>query len=327
MRPDTMKTASAEPLGETSPRAARIHADRRRSRVVVYVAAGVNLAIAAVKFLVAAISGSSALLAEGFHSLVDTGNELLLLLGMGRSQRPADREFPFGYSRELYFWSFIVALLLFGGGGATAIYEGVSRIRYPMELGDPIWAYVVIAASAAFETTSFVTALRELRRHGIEGRLWQRIHRSKDPAVFTVLIEDFAALLGLAVAAIGVYLSHLLRDPVFDASASIIIGVILSGAALALAAESRGLLLGESAAPGVVADIREIVARDPRVLAVRQPMTMQLGPQDILLNLEVEFRKEISADDHLAAIYSIEDEVRKRHPNIQRIFIEARRPQ
>ena len=297
-----------------------------RRRTVVYVAASANLAIAALKFTVAAISGSAALFSEGFHSVVDTGNELLLLIGMGRSQRPADRDFPFGYSRELYFWSFIVALLLFGGGGASAIYEGVSRLRRPVELGDPLWSYLVIAGAAVFEGVSFVTALRELYRQRIPGHVWERIHLSKDPAVFTVLIEDCAALLGLLVALCGVYLSHVLNNPMYDACASIVIGLILCCAALALASESRSLLLGESASPAVVADIRDIVAKDSRVSAVREPLTMQLGPQDVLLNLDVEFREGISARDHVAAIHSIEEEVRRRHPAIRRIFIEARRP-
>ncbi len=165
-----------------------------------------------------------------------------------------------------------------------------------------------------------------MQRRPIPGNLWQKVHRSKDPTVFTVLIEDFAALLGLLVAAAGVFLAHALQDPRFDAAASILIGVILSGAALALAYESRSLLLGESASPLIVADIRKIVAGDPRVSVVRAPLTMQLGPQDILLNLDVEFREGISARDYVAAVHTIEEEIRRRHPAIQRIFIEARRP-
>ena len=299
---------------------------RRRSQLVVYVAAGANLAIAAVKFAVAAVSGSSALLSEGFHSLADTGNELLILVGMGRSRRPPDAEFPFGYARELYFWSFIVAVLLFGGGGCTAIYQGITRLRQPVTLGDPLWTYVVIGAAAVFEASSCIFAVREMQRRPLPGPLWQKIHSSKDPAVFAVLIEDFAALLGLLIAALGIYASHLYQDSRFDAGASILIGLVLCCAAVALAFESRGLLLGESANPATVEDIRKIVSADPRVSAVRTPLTMQLGPQDILLNLEVEFRGDISAEDHLAAIYAIEDAIRARHPTIRQIFIEARRP-
>src|SRR5579863_8636415 len=313
----TNRVERAEALAPIPP-----HIDRQsRSRWVVYVAAAANLGIATTKFVVAALSGSSAMLSEGFHSLVDTGNQLLLLVGMGRSQRPADRDFPFGYSRELYFWSFIVALLLFGGGGGMAIYQGTARLRHPVELGDPLWAYLVIAAAITFEAISFTIALREMRRRSSEGPLWRTVHLSKDPSVFTVLIEDLAALLGLAVAAVGLFLSHSLDNPLYDAAASIVIGLVLCAAALALAFESRSLLLGESASPAVIADVREIVARDPRVRAVRPPLTMQLGPQDILLNLEVEFREGISAEEHVAATHSIENEVRRRHPSIRQIFI------
>jgi cation diffusion facilitator family transporter len=298
----------------------------QRSRIVVYAAAAANLAIAAIKFVVAAASGSSSLLSEGFHSLADCGNELLILVGIGRSGRPADRQYPFGYSRELYFWSFIVALLLFGGGACTSIYQGVARLRNPVRLGDPFWAYVVIGAAVVFEGGSFLLAWREMRRRPIPGALWQQVHRSKDPAVFFVLIEDSAALVGLLVAAAGVFLSHTYANPAFDACASVVIGVILACAALALAFESRSLLLGESASPAIVDDIGRIVASDPRVRAVRPPLTMQLGPRDILLNLDVEFRDDITAKDHLEAIYSLEDAIRRRHPAVQRIYIEARRP-
>ncbi len=266
------------------------------------------------------------MLSEGVHSVVDTGNELLILLGMGRSSRPADREFPFGYARELYFWTFIVALLLFGGGGATAIYEGISHFRQPAPLRSPLVSFIVIAVAAAFDGTSFVIAVVAMRRRPGTGPLWLKIHHSKDPAIFAVLIEDFAALLGLAAAFAGTLLSYQLKNPYFDAAASILIGLILCTAALALAYESKNLLLGESASPRIVADIREIAARDPRVMSVHAPLTMQLGPQEILLNLDIEFRDGISAQDHVAAVTSIEDEIRARHPSIRRIFIEARRP-
>ncbi len=291
-----------------------------------YSAIVANLGIAATKFLAAALSGSSAMLSEGIHSVVDTGNELLILLGMGRSSRPADREFPFGYSRELYFWTFIVALLLFGGGGAMAIYEGIMHLRQPQPLRSPLVAFVVIAVAAVFDGTSFVIALVAMRRRPGSGPLWLKVHNSKDPAIFAVLIEDFAALLGLATAFGGTLLSYRLKNPYIDGAASMVIGAILCGAALALAYESKNLLLGESASPRVVADIRDIASRDHRVQAVHTPLTMQLGPQDVLLNLDVEFRKGISAQDHLAAVNSIEDEIRSRHPSIRRIFIEARRP-
>jgi cation diffusion facilitator family transporter len=297
-----------------------------KSRFVVYSAIAANLAIAAAKFIAAALSGSSAMLSEGIHSVVDTGNELLILLGMGRSARPPDREFPFGYARELYFWTFIVALLLFGGGGAMAIYQGIVHLREPEPLRSPLVTFIVIGVAALFDGASFIIALIAMRRRPGTGPLWLKIHHSKDPTVFSVLIEDFAALLGLATAFVGTLLSYHLKSPYIDGVASIVIGIILCGAALALAYESKNLLLGESASPQVVADIRAIASRDHRVRSVHAPLTMQLGPQEVLLNLDVEFRDDISAQDHLAAVSSIEDAIRLRHPSIGRIFIEARRP-
>jgi cation diffusion facilitator family transporter len=297
-----------------------------KSRFVVYSAIVANLGIAAAKFVAAGISGSSAMLSEGIHSVVDTGNELLLLLGMGRSSRPPDREFPFGYARELYFWTFIVALLLFGGGGGMAIYEGIAHLQQPEPLRSPLLTFIVIAVAALFDGTSFVIALVAMQRRPGKGPLWLKIHHSKDPTVFSVLIEDFAALLGLAAALAGTLLSYHLKNPYMDGAASIVIGVILSGAALALAYESKNLLLGESASPQVVADIQAIVSNDPRVRAAHTPLTMQLGPQEVLLNLDVEFREGISAQDHLAAVSAIEAAIRSRHPSIRRIFIEARGP-
>ena len=295
-----------------------------QSRRVVYSAIAANLGIAATKFVAAGVSGSSAMLSEGIHSLVDTANELLILFGMGRSARPPDRQFPFGYARELYFWTFIVAVLLFGGGGATAIYQGLMHVRHPLPIRNPLLSFIAIGAAAIFDGTSFALAVTAMRRRPGPGPLWLKIHHSKDPTVFSVLIEDFAALLGLLAALCGTILSYRLRIAWADGVASMVIGLILCGAALALAYESKSLLLGESANPRVVSDISAIAARDPRVRAVHAPLTMQLGPQDVLLNLEVEFCPGISADDHLAAVNSIEQEVMSRHPSITRIFIEAR---
>ena len=300
--------------------------DAPKSRLVVYSAIAANLAIAAAKFIAAMISGSSAMLSEGIHSVVDTCNELLILLGMGRSARPPDRNFPFGYARELYFRTFIVALLLFGGGGAMAIYQGILHLREPEPLRNPLVTFIVIGVAAIFDGASFIIALTAMRRRPGKGPLWLKIHHSKDPTVFSVLIEDFAALLGLATAFVGTLLSYHLKNPYIDGAASIVIGIILSGAALALAYESKNLLLGESASPQVVADICAIASRDHRVRTVHTPLTMQLGPQEVLLNLDVEFREDISAQDHLAAVSAIEDAIRSRHPSIGRIFIEARRP-
>ncbi len=289
-----------------------------------YAATAANLAITAVKFMAAAVSGSSAMLSEAIHSVADTANQLLLLLGIKRSQRPPDESHPFGHGKELYFWSLIVAILLFGVGGGMALYQGISHMIAPHALESPFWAYVVLGAAGVFEGFSFSVAIRELLRRRGPRAFWQRVHLSKDPSVYTTFYEDFAALLGLAVAFAGIYLGHRFENPRFDAAGSIIIGVILCVVALTLVYESRGLLVGESASREIVASIRDIVDADPAVRAARAPLTMHLGPLDVLLNLDVEFEPGISAREQVAAVSRIEDAIRRRHPAIQRIFIEAR---
>jgi cation diffusion facilitator family transporter len=293
------------------------------SRRVVYAAILANLSIAATKFFAAAMTGSSAMLSEAIHSVVDTGNQLLLLLGLKRSQRPADEQFPFGYGKELYFWSLIVAILLFGVGGGMAVYEGFTHLLHPEPLADAFWAYVVLGASAVFEGTSFTIAVRALRKRPGTGALWLRVHRSKDPSVFTVLFEDLAALLGIVTAFVGVLVSHLMNNPAVDGIASIVIGLILAAAAVALAYESRGLLLGESASPEIVASVRQIATSDPAVRDVSALLTMHMGPQDVLLNLEVVLKPSLSAQEQLAAVARIEKIIRSHHQAIKRIFIEG----
>lgn len=295
-----------------------------RSRKVVYAATAANLGITAVKFVAAALSGSSAMLSEAIHSVADTGNQLLLLLGLERSQLPPDESYPFGHGKELYFWSLIVAILLFGVGGGMALYQGISHVIAPHPLESAFWAYVVLAVAGVFEAFSFSVAIRELLRRRGPRRFWQRVHRSKDPSVYTTFYEDLAALLGLAIAFAGIYLGHRFADPYFDAGASILIGVVLCVVALTLVYESRSLLIGESASPEIVASIREIVDADPAIRAARAPLTMHLGPLDVLLNLDVEFEPGISAREQVAAVARIEDAIRRRHPAIRRIFIEAR---
>jgi cation diffusion facilitator family transporter len=297
-----------------------------KSRLVVYAAAGANLGIAAIKFIAASVSGSSAMLSEAIHSLVDTGNELLLLLGLRRAERAPDEQFPFGYGKELYFWSLIVAILLFGVGGGMAFYEGITHLRDPQPLENPFWAYVVLAVATGFEGTSFIVALREFRRRPGPAGFFEKVHVSKDPSVFTVLIEDMAALLGLFVAFLGVFFGHLLHNPYIDGAASLGVGLILGAAAMGLAYESRSLLVGEAASPRTVQDIRDIVCHDESVQSVRTPLTMHLGPQDILLNIDVEFRDDLSAADESAAVRRIEEAIRERHPEVTRIFIEGQRP-
>lgn len=294
------------------------------NKIVVYVATGANLAIAVTKFIAAFFSGSSAMFSEGIHSVVDTGNEMLLLLGIYSSQKPADAAHPFGYGKELFFWSLIMAVVLFGIGGGMAIYEGVMHLIQPHPLKDPTWAYIVLGTATVFEAVSWYMAYREtLATRKGEVNLWQAIRRSKDPSVFTVLFEDSAALLGLLAAFLGVYFGHLLHNPYLDGAASIAIGIMLCVVALGLIRESRRLLLGEAADPEEIASIVRIARNEPAITAVSRVLTMYIGPNEVLLNLDVQFRSFLFAAQLTAAVRRLEQAIRAQHPHIKHIFIEA----
>jgi len=294
------------------------------SKVVVWGAVVGNLGIACSKFVAAAVTGSSAMLSEGIHSTIDTGNGLLLLVGMRRSRRPPDAAHPFGHGKELYFWSFVVAVLIFGVGGGMSVYEGIKHLRHPVPIESPSWNYAVLGVAFVFESVSWGLAFKEMlaaRRQG-EGLL-HTVRGSKDPTVFSVLFEDSAALLGVIIAFVGVYFGHMLHQPWLDGMASLSIGLLLAGVALFLAYESRGLLIGESADPEQVASIARIVRRDPAVVGVAPPLTMHLAPDQILLNLTVEFQGGMGLEDLQQAIERLEDAIRAEHPQVRRIFIEA----
>ncbi len=299
------------------------------SKRVVYAAVAANSAIAVTKFVAAFLSGSSAMTSEAIHSVVDTGNQLLLLLGMHRSQKPPDDRHPFGHGKELYFWPLMVAVLLFGIGGGMAMYEGIIHLSRPLPLEDPFWAYIVLAAAAVFESVSWWVAVKEFRA-GSGGRgVWQSVRRSKNLSVVTVLLEDTAALLGLLVAFLGIFFAHHFNNPALDGIASIVIGAMLAVVALLLIRESWGLLLGESADPETVAGIRKLARKDQDVSAVNNVLTMHFGPDDVLLNLEIEFRNEISSADLVASIARLEEAIRAEYPDVRSIFVEAapfRRP-
>ena len=293
------------------------------SKTVIIAAISANVAIAATKFVAAAFTGSSAMLSEGIHSLVDTGDGLLLLLGMHLSQRPAEPEHPFGHGKELYFWTLIVAIVIFAVGGGMSIYEGMARLRHPVPLENAVWNYLVLGLATVFEGYSWCVSFREFQKEQRGREVWRAIHASKDPTTFTVLLEDSAALLGLSVAFVGVYAGHALQNPYLDGLASLVIGLILAAVAVLLAYESKGLLVGESADAQAVASIRALAAADPAVEWVATPLTMHLGPHEVLLNLEVTFRPELSAAEVAAAVDRLETAIRHRHPDVQRIFIEA----
>ena len=283
-----------------------------------------NLAIAVIKFIAAVITGSSVMLSEGIHSAVDTGNELLLLLGVRLSQKPADESHPFGYGQELYFWTLIVALFIFAIGGGMSIYEGINHILHPVPLEDPFWNYVVLGLAVFFEGYSWTVALKELLATESEENIWQAIRSSKDPTIFTILLEDSAALLGLVIAFTGIFFGHLFNNPYLDGVASILIGVILAAVAIFLVYESKGLLIGEGADPQTVASIKNITQADPAVEKVIRVLTLYFGPQEVLLNLELQFRQNLSTEKLAVAVERLEKQIRQEHPEIKQIFVEVK---
>ncbi len=266
------------------------------------------------------------MISEGIHSIVDTGNGGLLFYGLRRGARPADDAHPFGHGMEIYFWSLIVAISIFGIGGGLSIYEGVIHIIHPRPLQSATINYIVLAVAAVFESGSFAVAWSGFRRTKGPRRVLAAIHHGKDPSLFTVLFEDSAALLGLFVAFLGVLLSHVLNKPVLDGTASVIIGVILVSAALWLAYESRSLLVGEAADPDIVAALQKIVLADPAVTGLGKVLTMHLGPRDILLNIEVRFTRGLPVEQIHEAVHRIEEQISKPYPEVSRVFIEVEVP-
>ena len=292
------------------------------TKVVIAALIGNGL-IAVTKFLAAAATGSSAMFSEAVHSLVDTGNQALLLYGIQRSRRPADARHPFGYGRELYFWAFIVAILLFSAGAGVSIYEGVHKIRDPQPVTDAYINYIVLGLAMVFEGAAFAFALREFNRvKGGRGYL-AAVRVSKDPALFTVLLEDAAALLGLVIALCGITLAQVLELPVLDGVASVAIGLVLAATALLLAYETKGLLIGEAAKPEVVARLRRIVGAEHGVDRINEILTMHMGPRDVLLNLSLDFRSTLTADEVEAEVSRLERQIKAALPEITRVFIEA----
>lgn len=290
---------------------------------VIYAALAGNLLIAVTKFIAAVLTGSSAMFSEGIHSLVDTGNQVLLLYGMRRARRPADARFPFGYGKEVYFWSFVVAILIFAVGAGVSIYEGVHRLFAPAQIEHVYINYAVLGLAMVFEGTAWTMALREFSRTKGKWGYVEAVQRGKDPTLFIVLFEDSAALLGLVVAFAAVVLGHLTGIPYFDGAASIIIGLILGGTAAWLAYETKGLLIGESATPLVVEGIRERVMRYAEVEHVNEVLTMHMGPQFILVNLSVDFRDTATTPEIEQAVARMDAEIKAGFPRVKRVFIEA----
>lgn len=282
-----------------------------------------NLLLALAKFVAAAVSGSVALASEGIHSLVDTANDGLLLLAIRLSRRPADRLHPFGYGKEVYFWSLIVATVIFVGGAGISIYEGIQRLTGPHKVENPTLGYIVIGIGVAFEGATWIIASRAFRRYRGDEGVWAAIRTGKDPTRFAVLLEDSAALLGLAIAALGLFLSDRFDIAAFDAVASLLIGLLLLVIAAILGYESRHLIIGEQVSPQMLARIQEMASDEDAVDSVIRTLTMHVGPDDVLVTLELRFRRGISAQQIQTAIARIERRLRAEFPVIRYIFVEV----
>ena len=305
------------------------------SKKAIYAAIIGNFAIAVTKFLGAAVSGSSAMLAEGIHSLVDTGNGGLLLLGIRRSKRSPDERHPYGYGKSLYFYTLVVAVLIFGLGGGISLYEGLLHTLDPghggstsatvlgVTIGGLTLNTLVLGAAIVFEGFALRTAIQEFNKQRGDTPFFEAIVTSKDPTTFTVVFEDTAAMAGLVVALVGVHLAEALHMPVIDGIASMVIGVILCGVALFLIWESKKLLIGEAATPALRSSLHRLAQDNADVEAVERLLTMHMGPHSLLLNMDLSFRSGLDAEDMEKAVERLEKTIRRQHPRVQYIFIEA----
>jgi cation diffusion facilitator family transporter len=282
-----------------------------------------NLLIAATKFVAAFFTGSSAMLTEGIHSVVDSGNGGLMLYGVYKSGKPPDEDHPFGHGRELYFWSLVVALSIFAVGGGVSIYEGISHIMHPAVIEKPVWSYAVLGISFVFEGITWILGWKAFSATRKDKTILQAIHVSKDPTNFTVVLEDSTAILGLLIAFLGTLAGQFLNMPMFDGIASVCIGLLLCIVALFLGYETKGLLIGEAVDKETIHGIRKIAEGEPNVVKALKILTLYFGPHDVLLTLELQYVKNISAVDLRAAIRRIEHNVQKKFPDITRVFYEA----
>jgi len=293
------------------------------SKKVIYVALIGNALIAIIKFIAAAITGSSAMLSEAIHSLVDTGNQVLLLYGLKRAQRPPDKNFPFGYGKEIYFWSFIVAILIFALGAGVSIYEGIIHLLHPKPITTPYINYIVIGFAMMFEGFAWYFAFKAFTKSKGKWSYIMAVQRGKDPSIFVVLFEDSAALIGLVVAFLGIFLGQVTGIVYFDGAASIIIGLILAGTATWLAYETKGLLIGESANDSIVQGIRELASGHDYVGHVNEVLTLHMGPDFILVNISLDFMDEATADEIETTVEKLDKEIKKNYLQVKRVFVEA----
>ncbi|QHS57525.1 cation diffusion facilitator family transporter [Mucilaginibacter sp. 14171R-50] len=292
------------------------------SKTPIYTALAANLLIAATKLTAAFVTGSSAMASEGIHSLVDTSNEVLLLLGLRKSQRPPDEKRPFGYGKELYFWAFVVSLLFFALGGGFSIYEGVHHLLHPEPINNPIWNYIVLGIAFVFDGVSLITALREFNRQRGDTPFWKAVKQSKDPSTFVVLFEDSADVIGILLAFTGIVLSQVLNNPYLDGVASILIGLLLTMVAVFLVRESRSLLMGESAGKAEINEMILMIESDDATLSVVSSQSMYLAPEEVIVQLRVKFKPDVPSQEMVIVIDRLRTEIQQRYPHFRHLLVE-----
>lgn len=293
------------------------------SKKVIYAALIGNGLIAITKFIASVLTGSSAMMSEGIHSTVDTGNQLLLLLGLKKAKKPADKHFPFGHGKEIYFWSFIVAIMIFAVGAGISIYEGIHSLMDPHPVQNPMINYIVLGLAMIFEGFALYFAWREFDKARGERGYYEAVRKEKNPTLFVVLFEDSAAMLGLIVAFIGIALGQYTGLHIFDGIASIVIGLILGVTAAWLAYETKGLLIGESADPEIVTGITDLANNYQFISGVNEVLTMHMGPNYILLNLSVNFKDKMDVSNIEENITTMTSQIKKEYPLVKRVFVEA----
>ena len=293
------------------------------SKTVIYSALAGNAAIAVTKFAAAMFTGSSAMMSEAIHSFVDTGNQLLLLFGLRRAAKPPTAKHPFGYGLQLYFYTFVVAVLIFGVGAMISILHGIEKIQNPHPIEHAWVNYVVLSLAILFEGAVWIVALKAFNQERGRKSWWSAVRNSKDPTIFTVLFEDTAALLGLITALIGVFLSEQMNLPVLDGVASVVVGVILAVTAAFLAWESQSLLTGEAASHDTRIGINRIARAEPGIAGLNQALTMHFGPNDVFVALSLDFVDTLTAKQVEETVTRLEQAIKAEHPDVTRIFIEA----
>ena len=299
------------------------------SKTVIYAALVGNALITITKFIAAMITGSSAMLTESIHSLVDTGNQVLLLWGLRKARRPPDEDFPFGYGKEIYFWSFVVAIMIFAIGAGISCYEGGKHlwaaIQDPahVEFHDPTVNYIVLGFAMVFEGGALFFAWRAFKSYKGEMGYFQAVRHGKDPTMFLVLFEDSAAMLGLIVAFVSVTLTYWLKNPYIDGAASILIGLILAAVSAILARETKGLIIGESASRPVKQRIRELIDEEPSVRQINEMIAVHMGPENIIVTMSLDFSDELPAAEIKRVTNALNSSIRRAFPDqVRRVFIE-----